>query len=287
MNTLVKRTISGAVYCLVLIASVLLCKYTFLVLMLFFLIVMMREFLKMTMGDEYIRSQWLSIFTGVFLFTLVWAIRAFPVVKAEFVFLALIPLFIVMVNSLYVKDKTDFGKFANIYTALLYVALPMSICNFLVMDKDGAYCGWLLICFFLIIWSSDIGAYIFGMSLGQKYGKRLCPEISPKKSWIGFWGGLFVSVLVSMILFWTGMWTKNAGLSSFTWYHAAILGLIMCISGVYGDMFESQWKRYYEVKDSGNIIPGHGGMLDRLDSSLFAIPIGVIYLSIFKFIVTL
>ena len=286
MNSLLKRTISGIVYAAVLVSCILWCKYSFLALMLFFVGVMLYEFLHLTMGEMYRGCQWLTIFTGLIFFALLWTVRAFDSVTPEFVFLSLIPLFALMINSLYVKDKGDFGKFANVYTALLYIVMPMSITNFLVMDHHGAFNGMLLICFFVIICLSDIGAYLFGMSFGQKFGKKLFPSISPKKSWIGFWGGLFVAALASLLMQYYGIW-EMAGLSGFTWYHAFTLSILMNISGVYGDLFESQWKRHYAVKDSGNIIPGHGGMLDRLDSAVFAIPVGVMYLSFFKFITTL
>lgn len=286
MSSLLKRCISGTVYLVLLIGCILWCKYSFLAIMLFFCGAMMHEFMAMTMGERYRFSQCLTIFTGLSFFTLVWAVRSFSCVTAEFIFLSLIPLIAVMVNSLYVKDKTDFGKFANVYTALMYIAIPLSINIFLVMNPDGDYSGWLLLAFCIIIWMSDIGAYVFGITLGQKYGSKLFPSISPKKSWIGFWGGFAVAVAASLIMYFTGFW-QFAGLSEMTWYHALALSVVMNITGVYGDLFESQWKRHYAVKDSGNIIPGHGGLLDRLDSTLFAVPAGVIYLSIFHLITTL
>lgn len=286
MNSLLKRCISGVVYLILLVGCILWCKYSFLAIMLLFCGVMLHEFMTMTMGDRYRFSQCLTIFTGLSFFALVWAVRAFTVVTAEFIFLSLIPLITVMVNSLYVKDKTDFGKFANVYTALMYIAIPLSINISLVMTPDGDYSGWMLLAFFIIIWVSDIGAYVFGMALGQKYGSKLFPSISPKKSWIGFWGGFALAVAASLTMYFTGFW-QFAGLPDMTWYHALALSVIMNVTGVYGDLFESQWKRHYAVKDSGNIIPGHGGLLDRLDSTLFAVPAGVIYLSVFHLITTL
>lgn len=286
MNTLCKRTLSGIVYLVVLVSCVLYSKYSFLAVMLLFCGVMLHEFMKMTMGNEYRMSQTLTIITGISYFSFVWAVRAFPQITAEFVFLSIVPLMAVMINSLYVKDKGDFGKFANVYTALFYIAIPMSINIFLVMDKFGEYNGWLLICFFIIVWCSDIGAYLLGITLGQKYGRKLFPSISPKKSWIGFWGGLALAIAASAIMYFTGLW-EYAGLEDFTLVHAIVLGALMNVAGVYGDLFESQWKRHYEVKDSGSIIPGHGGLLDRLDSTIFAVPIGVLYLSLFKYITTI
>jgi phosphatidate cytidylyltransferase len=129
----------------------------------------------------------------------------------------------------------------------------------------------MLLCFFCIIWGSDVGAYLFGMSLGQKYGKKLFPSISPKKSWIGFWGGLLTAVIVAVALHYAGIFTFNL-------VHCIAIAILLNVTGVYGDLIESQWKRHYEVKDSGTIIPGHGGLLDRFDSALMAIPVGIIYL---------
>ena len=116
-----------------------------------------------------------------------------------------------------------------------------------------------------------IHSNVFGMSLGQRFGKKLFPEISPKKSWIGAIGGCFTAVLAALILKWTGM-------IGFPTVHCIVLALIMDVAGVYGDLFESQWKRCHDIKDSGNIIPGHGGFLDRFDSTLMAFPAGAVYL---------
>ena len=185
--------------------------------------------------------------------------------------LAFIPVFILMINSLYVKDKSRFDKFSNLYTAILYIAVPWSLLNFAVFGCEGNFNGVLLLSFFVIIWGSDVGAYLFGITLGQKYGKKLFPSISPKKSWIGFWGGMVMAVALSAGL-------HYLGLLPFELCHCIAMSVLLNVTGVYGDLIESQWKRYHEVKDSGNIIPGHGGLLDRFDSALIAIPIGIIYL---------
>ena len=260
MNNLIKRTISGIGFGVVMLAALLLNKFVFGAVMLLALIIMMREFMRMTMGNKYRYSQLLTILSGATLFTLIFLYKGchFP---GRLVILAFIPVFIVMINSLYVKDKTSFGKFANLYTAILYIAVPWSMLNFAAFDADGCFNGTLLLCFFCIIWGSDVGAYAFGMALGQKYGKKLFPSISPKKSWIGFWGGMLTSVLVSVALHYAGLFPYNL-------LHGIALAILLDVLGVYGDLIESQWKRHYEIKDSGNAIPGHGGLLDRFDSAL-------------------
>lgn len=283
MSNFWKRTIFGAIYVAALVGCVLWCKYSFLVLTIILTSGMIFEFLRMTMGNKYRHSQNLVILAGSLFVALAWAVRALPIVTGKFCFLAFIPVLVIMINSLYVKDKSDFGQFANLYTALLYIAVPMSSFNFLVMNHNGDYNGLILIFFFVLIWTGDIGAYLFGITLGQKYGKKLCPSISPKKSWIGFWGGMLTTVAVCLAIYTSGFW-KTVGLHNMTWYHAIIMAAMMNVAGVYGDLFESQWKRHYAIKDSGSIIPGHGGFLDRLDSTVFAVPVGIIYLTIFNLI---
>ena len=275
MNNTVVRTLSGAVYGALIFCSLLINGYFFAALIVFSMCAMMVEFYRMTMGESYKFSRALAIGAGVILFLLLYFCKAFHM-PGKYVALAIIPILIVMFNSLLVKDKSEFTKFAFIYTGLLYIAVPMSLSNLLAF-REGTFSGLLLLCFFIIIWCSDIGAYILGSLLGQKYGKKIAPEISPKKSWIGFWGGLLFAVLAAMILHWTG-------LLSFPLVHCIILAVLMHGSGVAGDLFESMWKRCCNVKDSGNLIPGHGGMLDRLDSTLFAMPVGAIYLALFNLI---
>ena len=270
MNNFVKRTLSGIGFAAIMLAAFLTNKFIFGAVMLFCLIVMMWEFLQMTCGKDYRYSQIISILAGATLFTLTYLYKGFNF-PGRLVILAFVPVFILMINSLYLKDKSRFDKFANLYAAMIYIAVPWSVINFAVFNAVGDFNGQLLFCFFAIIWGSDVGAYLFGMSLGQRYGKKLFPSISPKKSWIGFWGGLFTSVVVAVVLNLTGIFC-------FKMCHCIAMAVLLCVTGVYGDLIESQWKRHYNVKDSGKIIPGHGGLLDRFDSALIAIPIGVIYL---------
>lgn len=270
MTEFVKRTLSGIGFAVIMLAALLTNVYVYGVIMLLALVVMMKEFLRMTCGKEYIYSQFLSILSGVTLFVLVYMYR-FCNCPGRFVILAMVPVMLLMINSLYLKDKSRFDKFANLYAVLIYIAIPWSMLNFAVFDTDTGFNGIMLLSFFCIIWGTDVGAYVFGITLGQKYGRKLFPSISPKKSWIGFWGGLLTACGVSAGLHYTGI-------LAFRLHHCIILGALLCVAGVYGDLIESQWKRHYDVKDSGNLIPGHGGLLDRFDSALTAIPVGIIYL---------
>lgn len=270
MKNLILRTLTGVGFVAVVVAALLLNRYCFGVLMIGLMAVMMIEFFRMTMHGEYLFSQVLSILAAIVLFVLTYLYRGFNF-PGRLVVLAIIPVFVVMINSLYVKDKTDFGKFANLYTSMLYIAVPVTMTNFAVFSPHGEYSGVLLLSLFIITWVSDIGGYLFGMTIGQKFGKKLFPEVSPKKSWAGFWGGLVLAVAAGAVLSTTGM-------LNYPLKHCVILSVLMNISGVYGDLIESQWKRYYAIKDTGTIMPGHGGILDRMDSALLALPTGIIYL---------
>ena len=148
--------------------------------MLIALIIMMREFMRMTMGNKYRYSQLLTILSGATLFTLIYLYKGchFP---GRLVILAFIPIFIVMINSLYVKDKTSFGKFANLYTAILYIAVPWSMLNFAVFDANGVFNGILLLCFFCIIWVRML-ELTHSAWLSVRNMARSCSHLSPLRN---------------------------------------------------------------------------------------------------------
>lgn len=273
MNNLMLRTLSGAGFVVVMLVGLLVDKFLFAALVLFIMTVMMLEFYRMTIGEGYRTQQALAIAAAVIMFVLVFLNRAYQF-PGKFLSLTMVPVIILMVSSLYAKDRKEFKRLSHIYTGLLYIAAPLSLVN-LIAFKDGEFNALMLLCFFVIIWCSDIGAFAVGSTLGQKYGKKLCPDISPKKSWAGFWGGLAFAVLAVLLL-------RVTGLLVLPVVHGIIMATLMHVAGVYGDLFESQWKRACDVKDSGRIIPGHGGMLDRFDSAIFAVPAGAIYLSLFN-----
>ena len=163
------------------------------------------------------------------------------------------------------------------YTVLgqFYITIPFSLLSLLAclpLDGDTSYKWVPVIAIFIFIWMNDSGAYLVGSQLGKR---RLFERISPKKSWEGFWGGLVFAVLSSALF---GYLVPV--LSIPIWMG---LALTVSVAGVFGDLTESMMKRILGVKDSGNILPGHGGMLDRFDAILFAIPAAIIYLSLFIF----
>ena len=252
MNNTVTRTLSGICFLVIVIGGMLLNKYLFAALITFMMVTMLYEFYRMTMGELFPRTRALAIVLGCCAFLSLFFVMAFRL-DIRLVGISAILLLVLMVSTLMVKDKADFKLFAFLYTGLMYIAAPLTLSNFVVFDQAGQFNGRPMLAFFIIIWASDVGAYCIGMLLG-KYSKKLFPSVSPKKTWAGFWGGLVFAVLAGLILVWTGLWT-------YPWYHAVILSLIMHVAGVFGDLFESQWKRVCDIKDSGNIIPGHDGPL--------------------------
>ena len=271
MNNTVTRTISGVCFLAIVIGGLLISKYLYAALLTFMMVTMLYEFYRMTMGGEYPKIRTLAILLGCGAFLGLFTVMAFRL-DIRLMGLSGILLLLLMISTLMVRNKKDFKDFAFLYTGLMYIAVPLTLSNFVVFDQAGNFDGRPMLAFFIIIWASDVGAYCIGMLLG-KYTPKLFPSVSPKKSWAGFWGGLVFAVLAGFILVWTGLWDWPI-------IHVIILSILMHVAGVYGDLFESQWKRVCDIKDSGNIIPGHGGMLDRFDSALFAIPAGVIYLVI-------
>ena len=190
----------------------------------------------------------------------------------------LVTLIYLMVAELYLKQEDPIHDWAYTMMSHLYIALPFSLLNVLAFHADAAgsvsFDPILPLSVFVFLWINDTGAYLCGSLLGRH---KLFPRISPGKSWEGSVGGGILVMLVA-VLVWhltEANGYNHLGLSAIQW---AGLGLVIVIFGTWGDLIESLLKRTLGIKDSGNILPGHGGMLDRFDSSLLAIPAAVVYL---------
>ncbi|WND02383.1 phosphatidate cytidylyltransferase [Temperatibacter marinus] len=149
----------------------------------------------------------------------------------------------------------------------LYVALPLMSMAWIRGIDDGAL---FVLWTFLIVWAADVGGYFFGKGIG---GAKLAPTISPKKTWAGFIGGSFLAVAVT--------WVLVIVIGDQRLYEALFVALCLSILSQIGDLFESAIKRAFQVKDSGTIIPGHGGILDRVDGLVFAAPAMAVILDIY------
>lgn len=190
----------------------------------------------------------------------------------------LVTLIYLMVAELYLKQEDPIHDWAYTMMSQLYVALPFSLLNVLAFHQTAegniSYDPILPLSVFVFLWINDTGAYLCGSLLGRH---KLFPRISPGKSWEGSIGGGILVMLVA-VLVWHLTEAYGYNQMSMTAYEWAGLGLVIVVFGTWGDLIESLFKRTLGIKDSGNILPGHGGMLDRFDSSLLAIPSAVVYL---------
>ena len=177
------------------------------------------------------------------------------------------------VSELYTRHEHAINDWAYTMLSQMYIALPFAMLNVLAFQSsdDGIrYCRILPLSIFIFLWTSDTGAYCVGSLLGRH---KLFPRISPAKSWEGSFGGAILVLIAASLI---SQLIDDA--SILTLYEWLGLGLVVTIFGTWGDLVESLFKRTVGIKDSGNILPGHGGMLDRFDSALMAIPAAVVYL---------
>ena len=189
----------------------------------------------------------------------------------------LLSILYLMVAELYLKQEDPIADWAYTMMSQMYIALPFSMLNVLAFRSQGydiVYTYVIPLSIFVFLWLNDTGAYICGSLLGKH---KLFPRISPGKSWEGsIGGGIIVIGIAVLIWYLTDKYGVNElALNAFEW---AGLGLTVVVFGTWGDLVESLFKRTLGIKDSGSILPGHGGMLDRFDSSLLAIPAAVVYL---------
>ena len=189
----------------------------------------------------------------------------------------LITIVYLLIAELYAKQEDPIHDWAYTMMSQMYVVLPFSLLNMLAFraaPEGIMYIYTLPLSVFVFLWVNDTGAYCCGSLFGKH---KLFPRISPGKSWEGsIGGGIFVLAAAALVWYLTDSYDMNpTGMSMWEWMG---LGLVVVVFGTWGDLVESLFKRTLGIKDSGNILPGHGGMLDRFDSSLLAIPAAVVYL---------
>lgn len=189
----------------------------------------------------------------------------------------LLTIIYLFISGLYTKSSDSVNDWAYTMLSQMYIALPLSTINVIAFRQaaDGLnYYYYLLpLSIFIFLWTNDTGAYCTGSLFGKH---KLFPRISPAKSWEGSIGGGILVLIVASIMYYIESQGENlSGLNLIEWLG---LGLVVVVFGTLGDLVESLLKRTLGIKDSGNILPGHGGILDRFDSSLMAIPASVVYL---------
>lgn len=275
MTELQKRVITGIAGLLLMLGCILWNEYSF--GMLFFVIAVLGlwEFYSNLEKGGYQPQKYLGTILGAFIFIANFFF-AQTLAKKEIIQLTwvlyLIPVSCVFfLVELYKKNENPFTNISFTLSGVIYIAFPFALLNYIVMfPNNDYYHPEIFIGFLFLIWAGDVGAFF----VGRKFGKhKLFERISPKKTWEGFFGGLAFALLVALVISWYFI--------SITFIDWIALALIITVFGTLGDLVESHFKRGLGVKDSGKILPGHGGILDRFDSLILSTPFVFSYMKLF------
>jgi phosphatidate cytidylyltransferase len=267
LNNFFQRLFTGIGYIALMIGLILAGKYFYGILFLIITVLTLYEFYRLFDGTSYAVAKISGLAAGglIFIISFLFFSGLAAITIGSLVILLVLFLFIA---EIYGKKENPFLSLSVMILGLFYVAVPFSLSAFLVFPQsDRQYTSGILLGLLILIWLYDTGAYVFGMLLGRH---RLFERISPKKSWEGAIGGTVVTIVLG---YWMDFFVPS--LTRIDWL---VFSLLVSVLGVYGDLFESFLKRKAGVKDSGNLMPGHGGILDRMDSILFIIPASVAYL---------
>ena len=271
MTNLLKRSLTGVIYVIAILAGTIIHPLVFVLVFGILLFLTQHEFYTLVRNTAIVPQKITGQIFGVLLFVVCFSIT-YGILPPQSALL-FIPIFLfVFIFELFRKNIKPLQNSAVTLLGILYVAIPFCLLNFIIFPGfpgKAAFYPWILTGVFFIIWIYDSVAYL----IGSKFGKhKIHDRISPKKSWEGVIGGAIFAIIMGIL---------NAvifqALNITSWIVTAI---IIVIFGTLGDLFESKIKRDLEVKDSGSILPGHGGFLDRLDSLLFAIPVIYVWLII-------
>ncbi len=271
MKILATRTITGFVLVLVMLTAIMVSKYSYALLFLVIIIGGLTEFISLFKNSDVKPNKWFIYPVSILSFVSSF-LAAQGILEFRYFFFIFPALLLVMAGELFRKKEKPVENIAVSIFNIIYVAIPFSLINFLVFSGEPGendYTPKLLVALFALIWTYDSGAYLFGVSMGKH---RLFERISPKKSWEGTIGGTLTAVIAAFII--------SHYIPEIQLIHWIAISILTVVSSTFGDLTESMFKRHFGIKDSGSILPGHGGVLDRFDSLLFAIPVIVLYLKI-------
>lgn len=274
LRDLVVRTASGAVLLAVVLGAAYGGKFAYGAFLLLIVVVGMWEFynLAAATGSEPRRA--IGLASGIVLFVTSFFLFDGYVSRSMFdvdmllggllYFTILIPLCFII--ELFHASETPIRNVATTLMGLLYVAYPMSFMLFIPLLFTGEWSAEAFLFYLFIVWGNDVFAYLTGVTIGRH---KMCPRISPKKSWEGFVGGIVGALAMGAV------GSVVVGGDMAMWLG---LALVVSLTSVLGDLVESMFKREADIKDSGRILPGHGGMLDRFDALLISSPFAFVYL---------
>lgn len=274
LKNLIIRALTGIIFVAVLVGAICYDSISFLVVFSFITGLTLWEFYGLVKDYENTAPKRLfSSLGGVYLFAATFAYA--NQLTGGIIFLPyLLFLIYTLIAELYYKAPNPFNNWAFTFFAQLYCAGTFSMLNYIAVTSDtpgtAVYSPLFIMAIFIFIWLNDTGAYLVGSLIGKR---KLFERISPKKSWEGFFGGLAVALGASQALAWYA--------PEVSWYNWLGLSATVVMFGTWGDLVESLLKRTLGVKDSGHVLPGHGGMLDRFDSLMLATPAAYIYIELF------
>ncbi len=257
MKDTLTRALTGIAFLAVMISAMVWAEWSCILLFLVICTVGNWEYLVLQEHVSMYKKVWGVIITPFVFIGSIWvetepSILLLVLLAVPFIFLSAVVL---------PKNRNHLSDWSHLVFGQVYVTLPFVLLFYLATLYD--YYDWKIpLTFFILLWLSDTGAYVVGKSLGRH---KLLPKVSPKKTWEGLAGGVICSLIGAYVL------TKFE--MTIPHIHWALLAVMVAVIGLLGDLFESQMKRNKGVKDSGNFMPGHGGMLDRFDGVLFSIPV--------------
>lgn len=267
-SNLEQRVIAAIVGAVIFIGAIYLNEWTYFAVFLAVTLLGMVEFYRLLGIKGFEPNQKIGLLAGGGLFVMVFLIQK-DLLPLRVLFLMPALLALVFVVELYRKKALPFVNISVTLVGVLYVAVPFSL--FSLLGFLGEQYSWhVILGCLLLIWAADTGAYFVGKNFGRR---KLMERISPGKTWEGWAGGVLLALLVA--------WGLSYFFTDLHLLQWIVIGLIVAVFGVLGDLVESMLKRGLEVKDSGSLIPGHGGILDRFDSLLMVVPFVVAFLKMF------
>lgn len=270
MNNFYLRAITGILYVAVAVSAILIHTLTTAALFLVVALFTQAEFLKTFKGKAKPHMGF-SLLVSAVLYVVI-ALHSMRFIEDQHLLLLILPVIAIFTVELFRREKTPFLNMAVILVGLVYIVLPLALLNTIYQFGSlttGADYQFILT-FFAMVWINDTGAYATGLLIGKH---KLFPSVSPKKTWEGFFGGALFTLI-------TG-WFAGIYFVGYQDVNYVIYALIIIIFATLGDLVESLLKRNFNVKDSGSILPGHGGMLDRFDGVLLSSPVIFLYINFF------